>query len=334
MNRFQYDKNVLCKSEIDFIPPVFVAMITDNCDLRCPTCYLLLQDPDIFVPSYISPDRLLQALEKHNKKKKLEVIFLTGGEPLLHPQIDDIIDICKGYNCSVKISTNGILLKNKISSLSKLDYVNVSMDGYDYESYKKYRGGTQRQFDLVIEGLKALKEKGVYFSMSYLLSVENLSETDKMIELAEDIKPDFVSFHNINPHGSKEYSPLIAQEKNTQLFLEKILDRCDYPFNIDLPVIFDPDSPLFRNTKCIQPWYQFNFNSVGDIAYCCQLVHDKQIGNLFTGYNVNLPKMVKFRKDIMKGALMKNCLYCQRRFLNKEFGNFDSNLGRWFIKQH
>lgn len=333
LNRLHYDRSVLRKLEIDFVPPVFVATITDDCNLRCPTCLYLLGDPNKFTSSYMRPDKLRQVLEKYNKKRKAEIIFLSGGEPLLHPQLDEIVDICRENSASIRISSNGILVKNKIHSLSKLDYVNVSVDGYDYESYKEYRGGTPKQFDLVIEGLVELKKRGIHFSISYLLMIENLCAIEKMIGLAEKINPDFVSFHNINPHGNQQYSPLTIKDRETKLFLEKILKRTDYPFDIDLPTIFDTERASFQNAKCIQPWYFLCFGSTGDISYCCHLAHNRDVGNIFMDYNLNSPEMVSFRQDIIKGSILNSCLYCQRRFMNKEFGKFYAKSKEWFINQ-
>lgn len=334
LNEFHYSMGVLRTIEIDYIPPVFAATITDHCNLRCPTCYYLLEDKEKFFHSAININKFHRILDKYDKKKKAEVIFLSGGEPLLHPKLSELIDICKEYNLSPRISTNGILLKSKIHSLLKLDYVNVSVDSYDYESFKKYRGGTAEQFDMILDGLRALKENGFFFSMSYLLSIENLSEVNKMIKLAEDIRPNFVYFHNINPHGCEQYKPLTFQNENTKLFLETILKRSDYPFDIIISVIFDPSSPLFHEAKCIQPWYYFGFNSVGDVSFCCHLAHNPNIGNVFADYNFNSMEMVKFRKDIMAGKIPKSCLYCQRRFMGKEFGKFDSKMKKWFIYDH
>lgn len=331
LNSFQEDKDVLRTSEINYVPPIFGVTIADSCNLRCPTCLYLLKNPDKFVPSFISPDKFHHILEKYNREKKAEVIFLTGGEPLLHPEIGKLIDISREYNLDIKISTNGILVKNKISSLEKLDYVNVSIDSYDYKSFEKYRGGTPRQFDMIKDGLRALKEKDIYFSMSYLLSSENLFKVNEMIELAESIRPNFVYFHNINPHGCEQYKSLTLQDKNTKIFLETILKRLDYPFDIIVSAIFDTTSPSFLESKCIQPWYYFCFNSVGDISFCCHLAHDPEIGNVFADYDFNSSEMVKFRKAIMAKKIMKSCLYCQRRFIRQDFCRYDSKKKKWFI---
>lgn len=331
LNKFDYDRSVLRTTSVNFVPPVFVATITNNCNLRCPTCLYLLENPNKFNTAYIATDKFQQVLEKYNKRNKADVIFLSGGEPLLHPQFDQLVDICKKHHFTVKTSTNGILVKRKIDSLLKVNYVNVSLDSYNHDSYKKYRGGAPEQFDLVIEGLKVLKESGSYLSISFVLSTENLSEVDKMVKLAEDIRPNSVYFHNINPHGCQQYKPLTLQDKAVKLFLKKITKRTNYPFDLIMSVIFDKDSPLFMQAKCVQPWFLFAFNEDGNISTCCHLAHDIEIGNAFEGYNFNSPKMLGFRKDIISGRILKSCLYCQRRFMGKEFGHFDSKTNKWFI---
>jgi len=334
LNLYRYEINVLHKPLINFIPPVFVVMVSDNCNLRCPTCLYLLENPKKFFDSFISLENFSKVLFKYNKNKKARILWLDGGEPLLHPDLDQLISICKEYNLNPRVSTNGIFIKSKLTSLAKLDYVNVSVDAYDYDSYKKYRGGTAEQFSLIMEGLRALKESHIYFSISFLLSTENLDKIEKMMRLVEHIKPNFVIFHNINPHGNELYKPLTLQDKNTKIFLEKIISRRNYPFDISLPVIFDTDSTLFLNAKCKQPWFYFFFNTIGEVAYCCHLPHDAKIGNVFQDYNFNSTKMTEFRMDIIEGKILKSCLYCQRRFMGMEFAYFNAKIKKWLFNNY
>jgi len=320
---------------IHFLPPVMAVSVTDNCNLRCPSCLFLLENEQRFFHSFISVEKFRKVLETYNKDKKAQVIFLGGGEPLMHPEIEKLIDICREFNLSPKTSTNGILLKDKVPALKKLEHINVSLDSYDYASFKKYRGGTPKQFDAIMEGLKILKGSGISFSISFVLSTENVTETSRMLELGREIKPDLFYFHNINPHGSDHFNSLCIDDLNTKVFLNNVTNKNDYDFDIFLPVIFDTRSPLFLKSQCMQPWNYFCCNSVGDLSYCCHLAADKTIGNVFEGYDFNSPKMVELRKFIISRKfppeIMKSCLYCQRRFMGEEYGWFDSKAHKWFI---
>ena len=334
INRYRYDINSTQTTHIEYKPPVFVATIIDNCNLRCPTCLYLLEDSKKFKRGHITPSEFLDVLERYNSQKTAEVIFLTGGEPLLHPNLEELIDICKEFEASVKLSTNGILLKDTVSTVSKLDYINISVDAWDEKSYKEYRGGTPKQWKALEEGLYSLKETESHFSLSFLLTADNLPKVEGMLEFSEKVGPHHVSFHNINPHGCEEYRPLTVQNHSTNEFLDKTTARRDYPFDIYLPVIFDTESPQFLNSKCIQPWYYFAFNHRGDVSMCCHLAHEPEIGNVFKGYDFNSERILNIRKDIINGVVEDSCLYCQRRFMGKEFGEFSSKNKKWYIHQN
>ena len=114
-NWLKYDWGVFHKEELNFIPPVFVATITRACNLKCPTCLYLLGEENIHnEKSYMTVEFFEEAL-KQNNAQYADIIFLTGGEPLLHKDFESFVDISKRYGLKVKISTNGIFISKNIS---------------------------------------------------------------------------------------------------------------------------------------------------------------------------------------------------------------------------
>ena len=334
LNNFQYNKNKLRVTEIDYVPSVFSATIVDSCNLRCSNCFYLLENPDRFFNSHLSAEKFEEILKKYNKEKKAEIMFLTGGEPLIHPEFGELVKISKKYNMITRAVSNGILIMNNPSSLMDLDYINISMDSYDYDTFKKIRGGTKRQFDRILEGLNFLKESNLNFSLSYVLSAENIFEMEKMIEFSERFMPRFVYFHNINPHGTDKFKSISSQDENSMKHLAKVLKRNDYTIDIHTTHIFNEKSSHFTEAKCIQPWNFFCFNSKGNVAFCCHLDHDVKIGNVFNNYNFNSPEMIKWRKKTMSNKIEDCCLYCQRRFVDEqEFAFFDSAKRKWIMSK-
>ena len=334
LNKYQYNKNKLRVTEIDYVPSVFSATIVDSCNLRCPNCFYLLENSNRFFNSHLSAEKFEEILKKYNKKSKAEIMFLTGGEPLIHPEFGKLVKISKKYNMIPRAVSNGILIMNNPSSLMDLDYINISMDSYDYDTFKKFRGGTKRQFDRILEGLNFLKESNINFSLSYVLSSENIFEIEKMIEFSEYLMPRFVYFHNINPHGSNKFKSLSGQDENSMKHLAKVLKRNDYTIDIYTTHIFNEKSSHFVEAKCTQPWNYFCFNSKGNVALCCHLNHDVKNGNVFDNYNFNSPEMIKWRKKIMSNKIEDCCLYCHRRFMDEqEFAYFDSVKGKWTFSE-
>lgn len=222
-------------------------------------------------------------------------------------------------------------MNKKIETMKSFDLINISMDSYNYESFKRYRGGTKKQLDRILDGLSLLRENNIKFMISFLLTEENLNEIYKMIYFGYETKPRAILFYNINPHGAKEFKPLTKESKKVNRILNEIISKNDYPFDIQLPVVFDTTSKHFKTSKCIQPWSDCGFDNKGNISYCCHLRHNANIGNIFKGYNFNSDRMKNFRRLMINHQYPKDCLYCDRRFAGEEYGFFSSRLKKWIL---
>lgn len=327
LNLAKYDATVGRESEIKYIPPVFDVFVSAACNLRCPTCLFRLKDNQVFSKAnMIDLTVLRELIDRYSDV--IMTVWLSGGEPLLHPEFGGIVKMLKDRKIAVMLSTNGLLVEEHIDSLKSADFINVSVDGYDYESFQKYRAGTSYQFDKIVKGMSCMRERGIRFANSFVVSQENVSEIYEMLEFANSVSASKVYFHNINPHGSTEYHAVLNISKTVQL-MKDIMARDDYPFDITLPVIYDVESAEFCKTKCTQPWGGCYFDGKGDIAYCCHLRHDSSIGNIFNGYDFNSPMMVDFRERMARSEYSEDCLYCSRRFAGKEYARFDARTRKW-----
>ena len=116
--------------------------------------------------------------------------------------------------------------------------------------------------------------------------------------------------------------------------LKSVTSRNDYPFDIGLPVIIDPESKEFASQKCPQQWTMACFNDKGHLAYCCFLEHDDAIGNMFQGYDFNSKNMIAFRKNMIENTYPKDsCLSCSIRFMGQEYGYFHASRGKWVLRE-
>ena len=69
------------------------------------------------------------------------VYLHVKGEPLIHPQLEEILAICDKYNLKVNISTNGTLLSKKKDLLKGVRQLNVSLHSFEQsnsEELEKY----------------------------------------------------------------------------------------------------------------------------------------------------------------------------------------------------
>lgn len=107
---------------LDYPGKMAATVFTYGCNLRCPFCHNALL---VTEESYggISKDEVLDFLSK--RKGMLEGVCVTGGEPLLQPDIEDFLKAIKDMGFSVKLDTNGTLPKKLKEVVRKklVDYV-------------------------------------------------------------------------------------------------------------------------------------------------------------------------------------------------------------------
>jgi len=83
--------------------------ITDHCNLNCKGC---LHFSSICKPRFVEPADFENEMQAMAAKLRVEQIFLLGGEPLLHPQVNEFMRIARNHFPATRIClvTNGILL--------------------------------------------------------------------------------------------------------------------------------------------------------------------------------------------------------------------------------
>jgi MoaA/NifB/PqqE/SkfB family radical SAM enzyme len=127
--------------------------VTYRCNATCSFC-------DIWEkPSpYASPETVSRNL--HDLKKLgVKVIDFTGGEPLLHRQIDELLLLAKQQRLITTLTTNGLLYPKYAQKLKgKVDMLHFSLDSPDKEEHDRLRG--VRCFDFVMESIRIARSLG------------------------------------------------------------------------------------------------------------------------------------------------------------------------------
>ena len=138
---------------------LFIELTAKNCNLRCKNCYI---DFPISknVKDFIDENVIKEALED-TKEENIQCIYLTGAEPMTHPDFNSILRLCL-KRTNVCICTNGSFINEKkarflkrVEDESNFEIIfQLSIDHYNEIKNDVIRGrGTYRQTLLAIKSL-------------------------------------------------------------------------------------------------------------------------------------------------------------------------------------
>ena len=148
-------------SLIEYPGKIASVVFFGGCNLYCPFCHNPeLVRPDLLAEQYtISPDQVIERLRA--REGFVEGLSITGGEPLLSPQLPEFIDrVREETGLPVKLDTNGTLPKRLETVIDRLDYVAVDLKAAP-EGYAKATGGHGR-FEDVLKSLDLVRQMPAY----------------------------------------------------------------------------------------------------------------------------------------------------------------------------
>lgn len=168
------------EDDIEHIIKTVHITATDDCNLRCMHCYM---SAGIISQEYLDltlvGDKIKQIQQYYNDK--LDIV-VSGGEPLLHPEILSFLKEIKENK--VTLFTNGMLINSSnINVISETcDAVQISMEGISKHAFEKIRG--KNTYDKLMDAIVHLKENNIRI----ILAITMLPNT------IEDIKSNLISF--------------------------------------------------------------------------------------------------------------------------------------------
>ncbi|STO09471.1 GTP 3',8-cyclase MoaA [Exiguobacterium aurantiacum] len=140
--------------------------VIDKCNFRCRYCmpeeafrhHQFLKRDELL--SFDEIERFVRIVAPHGVKK----VRLTGGEPLLRPNLDDLIRRLRNVTTieTIGLTTNGVYLERTAKALKQagLDRVNVSLDALSAETFGMMNGrGTSPE--MVLRGIDEAKRQGI-----------------------------------------------------------------------------------------------------------------------------------------------------------------------------
>lgn len=242
--------------------PVVIWNLIRRCNLNCKHCYSLSADVDF--EGELDTEEVFMVMDDL-KRFRVPVLILSGGEPLLRPDIFEISRRAKEKGFYVGLSTNGALIdepmSRKIADIG-YDYVGISLDGIGevHDQFRRKEGA----FDASLRGMRLCRGLGIKVGLRFTMTDKTVPSLPGLLDLveAEDIDKFYLS-HLVYAGRGNRYREDDTYHQVTRKAMDLVFERCWDYVQRGVPKEFvtgnnDADGVYFHN------WAQRNFPHLAD----------------------------------------------------------------------
>ena len=156
------------------------------------------------------------------------VLILSGGEPLLRPDIYDISRRARDKGFYVGLSTNGTLInESNIDQIVSIgyDYVGISIDGMreTHDTFRQKQGA----FDASMHAIRLCREAGIKIGMRFTPTQDTAPELPQLLELMaqEQVDKLYVSHLNYSGRGNRNRKSDVVHQATREV-MDLLFDTC------------------------------------------------------------------------------------------------------------
>ncbi len=322
--------------------------LTRNCNLRCWFCGQwgkrgFFSNASGSEMSFEDWKKVINSLIRYREETKISPsVMLWGGEPLMSPDFQRIVEYLRENNFELGMVTNGVLL-DKYIDLCKEAFkkIYISIDG-NREIHDGIRG--DGVFDKVSENIKLLQGGKAEIIIMTVISPEVLDILPQLPDILAPLKPDkmllqemiYMSQDEIKAYSrwlkssfgmnAKEiYSWEMKLSEDFQQRKEEALRKVSQ-LKYSFPVAYLPHGEKAAQKHCLSPFRHIHVAWNGDVMYCTDF-YDFSVGNVkeedvISIFNNEMSE--KFRSEIAEGNC-STCNHCAWRN-NKYFAFKSGNI--------
>jgi 12,18-didecarboxysiroheme deacetylase len=204
--------------------PVVVWNVGQRCNLRCVHCYA--HSKDLTYTGELTHDeglRLIDDLAAFGAP----VMLFSGGEPLMRPDILELIRHARERGMRAVISTNGTLITPELAEKLKefgLSYVGISLDGLE-ETNDHFRG-VKGAFRLALDGIRNCQAAGIKVGLRFTMNQRNVQDLNGIFDLLQEEQIPRICFYHLvyAGRGTKMVKDALPHEQS-RAAVDLIIDR-------------------------------------------------------------------------------------------------------------
>lgn len=251
-------------------------------------------------------------------------VCLSGGEPFLHKDLKNIVDYIKQLGMEVNIYSSGIIEVDGVITHIRMDeFVDLKKRGlskvmFNLQSYESSRYdvimGTTGRFDMVKKSIENAIKAGIYTEIHFVPMRINIGDIDGIVELAQEMNVDKVSFLKLVPHGraEKNKDSIQLSEEETINLRNKLNEIKSEAIRVGIPLSLDFDSD-FCHAASSKLYIKFDGTVYGCEAfkYIQQLDGERNViqpNNIFESRLLEIYNSSKYLKATQEFVKKYSCL--------------------------
>ena len=179
--------------------PIVVWNITRACNLKCVHCY---NDSGASKADDELPTEEAKVVLDDLVQFGVPSVLFSGGEPLMRPDLFELIGYAVERGLRAVISTNGTLITTEMAKKIKqhgVSYVGISLDGIG-DINDKFRG-VDGAFDRAVAGIKNCQDADVRIGLRLTLTKRNVQDLEGLFDFFEAKKIERACFYHFVPSG-------------------------------------------------------------------------------------------------------------------------------------
>ncbi len=280
--------------------------IINTCNMKCSFCKAGNREPRVM--SIKEFEQIISKIKPYTNLIALHV----KGEPLMHPKLEEILEVCDENGIFVNITTNGTLLYENIEILKKaraLRQINISLHSMNKNKENPLKTVEQYMED-VFKGVMILKENNHPYISYRLWNLESLSQNEENAYILKNLEQTYKVKNLIQKAKENEFIKL-----DDKIFLNQDIEFAWPDMN---------GKELTGEGTCLGLRNQIAILCNGDVVPCClDQDGDIKLGNILEDnleQMLNCEKSRKILKGFEEGKLIHHlCKTCgfQTRFQKK-----------------
>jgi len=300
--------------------------LTRRCNLNCAHCYLDATTLKHGSLGELGCDEVCTLLKQVSDQRSGTMVVLTGGEPLLRQDIEEMVRYGSQLDLAMVVGTNGTMLTQKrVAALKQAGLLGagISVDSLNPQHHDEFRG-LSGSWQKTMNGIEQCRQQDLAFQIHFTVTSGNVGELDNVIDFSRDCGAKVLNIfflictgrgESITDLSPQAYQQVLENLIKAQSLYDDIIirPRCAPQFK-RVAYQLNPHSDLNRISGreadgCIAGLHYCRITPTGGVTPCPYI--DKEVGNIRKDSFQSLWQHADLFEQLRQPKLNGNCGRCE-----------------------